>query len=266
MKQVTVQLADARSLPLADRSVDLVFGSPPYCDARTYGIDADRTRDEWVAFMVDCTREALRVSRGPVGWVVAEVGNTGTACDRLRIAMEDEGVRVLRSCIWTANKPPTNAGRFFSNTWEYILWFTHTWPLPHFSVAEIATEMKHATGGAFRQRGKDGQRRAGSSYPTHKVRKTMPNVKHVPVGGGLMGSPLACENEAPYPVGVVEYFALPMIPPGGTVCDPFSGSGTTAAVAIKNGRNATCFDIRQSQVELSQRRIDEAMATVEVKR
>ena len=28
--------ADARRLPLPDRSVDLVFGSPPYVDARLY--------------------------------------------------------------------------------------------------------------------------------------------------------------------------------------------------------------------------------------
>jgi hypothetical protein len=33
-------VGDAVRLPLADQSVDFVFGSPPYCDARTYGIDA----------------------------------------------------------------------------------------------------------------------------------------------------------------------------------------------------------------------------------
>lgn len=33
---------DAAMIPLADHSVDLIFGSPPYCDARTYGIGAQR--------------------------------------------------------------------------------------------------------------------------------------------------------------------------------------------------------------------------------
>ena len=36
----TLLQADALHLPLADKSVDLVLGSPPYCDARTYGIGA----------------------------------------------------------------------------------------------------------------------------------------------------------------------------------------------------------------------------------
>ena len=42
--------------------------------------------------------------------------------------------------------------------------------------------------------------------------------------------------------------------------DPFSGSGTTAAVAIRNGRNAIAFDTRESQVELTKRRVDESLA------
>ena len=70
---VTILHADAEHLPLADRSVDLVFGSPPYCDARTYGIKAQRKCVEWVEWMLRCTAEAQRVCRGPVLWVAAGV-------------------------------------------------------------------------------------------------------------------------------------------------------------------------------------------------
>lgn len=43
---------DAVHLPLPDRSVDLVFGSPPYIDARTYGIKAQRACQEWIDWML----------------------------------------------------------------------------------------------------------------------------------------------------------------------------------------------------------------------
>jgi DNA modification methylase len=72
-----------------------------------------------------------------------------------------------------------------------------------------------------------------------------------------MGSPLAHENEAPYPEKLVEAFLLSYCPPGGIVLDPFCGSGTTMAVAQKHGRRWIGIDCRESQFNLSDRRIEE---------
>jgi len=44
-------------------------------------------------------------------------------------------------------------------------------------------------------------------------------------------------------------------PPGGTVCDPFSGTGTTAKITVENGRNFVGCDIRQNQVDLALKRL-----------
>lgn len=55
--------ADVVHLPLPDRSVDLVFGSPPYIDARSYGIKAQRNCQEWIDWMLVVTEEACRVSK-----------------------------------------------------------------------------------------------------------------------------------------------------------------------------------------------------------
>ena len=81
------------------------------------------------------------------------------------------------------------------------------------------------------------------------------NVIHCKAGGGHMGSKLAHENEAPFPEKLAEAFVLSFCPPGGTVMDPFCGSGTTLAVAKKHGRNAIGIDIRASQGELTGRRL-----------
>lgn len=83
------------------------------------------------------------------------------------------------------------------------------------------------------------------------------NVIHCKIGGGKMGSCLAHENEAPYPERLAEFFIRSFCPPGGIVLDPFSGSGTTASVAQKCGREFIAIDVRESQVDLTQRRLVE---------
>ncbi len=81
------------------------------------------------------------------------------------------------------------------------------------------------------------------------------NLIHCKAGGNNMGSRLAHDNEAPFPERLAEFFVLSFAPPGGLVCDPFSGSGTTATVCKRHGRNFTGCDIRESQVLLSRKRV-----------
>lgn len=64
-----------------------------------------------------------------------------------------------------------------------------------------------------------------------------------------MGSKLAHDGEAPFPEGLVEPFINVLTRPGELVCDPFLGTGTTAAVAARLGRRFVGFDFRESQVE-----------------
>jgi DNA modification methylase len=85
------------------------------------------------------------------------------------------------------------------------------------------------------------------------------DVIHLSVGGGKIGDRLAHETEAPYPEQLCEFFIKSFCPPGGIVCDPMCGSGTTVAVAVKNDRRGIGCDIRQSQVELSEKRIVRAL-------
>lgn len=87
------------------------------------------------------------------------------------------------------------------------------------------------------------------------------NVIRCVVGGNQMGSKLAHENEAPFPARLAEFFVRSFCPPGGTVLDRFSGSGTTVATAMKLGRGGIAIDIRKSQAELTLRRLAEVGAT-----
>jgi hypothetical protein len=81
------------------------------------------------------------------------------------------------------------------------------------------------------------------------------NVVRARVGGGHMGSRLCHDNEAPFPEVLATFFVRSFAPEGGKVGDCFSGSGTTAAVALKWGRKALCCDLRRSQVDLTAKRL-----------
>lgn len=81
---------------------------------------------------------------------------------------------------------------------------------------------------------------------------------HTIVGGGVMGGDaFSSQNEAPFPESLCEFFVKSFCPPGGVCCDPFSGSGTTGAVSVRNGRKFIGCDLRPSQVDLGNRRIEQ---------
>lgn len=246
--------ADAGRLPLPDRSCDLVIGSPPYLECRDYGIAAGRRLDAWIDWMLGVTREALRVSKGLVLWVCAGDGGLRyrPGPEGLLYRAHREGIPTLRPDYWRANKPPTGTKRWFTNTMEYVLAFGEP---SHFNPVPLATSVKYRGGGAFRMRGRSGARVGGSNYPTHGIRRTVPNCFYVPVGGGRMGHALASENEAPFPVGVPHRFVVTCSPPGGLVLDPFGGGGTTAQAALQAGRRCVTADLRMNQCELAMRRL-----------
>lgn len=88
------------------------------------------------------------------------------------------------------------------------------------------------------------------------------NVIDCKVGGGQMGSKLAHENEAPFPLELAAFFVRSFCPPGGVCCDPFAGSGTTGHACLDEGRRFIGCDLRRSQVLLTQRRLENVTPTL----
>ena len=282
---VKIDLADAEHLPLEDQSVDLVFGSPPYCDARTYGIGAQRDCDDWINWMLAVTREACRVSRGLVLWVCAGVTRDHCywpACEGLLYEWWRQQGQCWRPAYWHRVGIPGSGGKqWLASRIEYVLAFKKNHgPLAWADNTANGHPPKWGPGGELSYRDQAGKRinnlgeiikqdtharhnggkRVGGAprYGLRETAKANPgNVIDIPVGGGKLGHPLAHENEAPFPLKLAEWFIRGWCPPNGTVCDPFSGSGTTAHAAYNLGRNARCFDIRVNQVVLGRKRLME---------
>lgn len=253
-----LQVGDAEKLDFPDDMFDLVIGSPPYLKARLYNSpDIAREFSEWVKFMMRCTLEATRVSKGPVLWVVSGTGATNYIPGPEALVADvfrNTDLYVLRPNIWTKNAAPTGGG-WFSNDWEYVLAFAKKVPLTTWNPEELATPMKYKSGGHFRQRKQSGERSRGSDYPDHEMRKRPSNVHYVTVGGGHMGWKDATEvSEAPFPEKLVARFIRALTNPGDKVLDPFSGSATSPCVAEILGRVGYGIDIRPDQIEKSKAR------------
>ena len=63
-------------------------------------------------------------------------------------------------------------------------------------------------------------------------------------------SPYTSAHFATFPPDLIEPCILAGCPPGGTVLDPFGGSGTTAGVALKHGRNAILCELNPDYAAL----------------
>ena len=67
--------------------------------------------------------------------------------------------------------------------------------------------------------------------------------------------PFSGAHFACYPTKLVEPCILAGCPVGGTVLDPFAGSGTTGEVAIAHGRRAVLIEMNPAYCELAKRRL-----------
>lgn len=272
-------------------SCDLIFGSPPYELARLYLEDGEptgaaRPTEEWVAWMVEVFKESLRVCRGLVAFVVEGQTKDYRYSGGPALLWAD----LIRAGICTRKAPifqrvgiPGSGGPdWWRNDYEFVLCATRGGRLPWSDNTAVGRPPKWHLGGEMSNRTVNGSRanaRPGRGAARALPQKANPgnvaeqqvytaaevaalvggesDVLRCIVGGGLMGSELAHQNEAPFPEELAERFVRSFCPEGGLVIDCFSGSGTTAAVCRKWGRSFVGCDLRRSQVELTRRRIEE---------
>lgn len=255
-----IELGDARSLRFADDYFDLVFTSPPYEAQRKYGeLGFNLKGDDWVQWCADCYLESLRVCRGLVCYVVEgctrnfRYSNTPL---KLAVELERRGVLLRKPAIFRRQGIPGTGGPdYLRNDYEFIICGTKRGRLEWSNNTAMGKPTKKQRDRKISNYMANGKRKSGV-YRDPDIANPG-NVIWSPVGYKRMGWDGSHLNEASFPECLVEFFVLSFCKPGGHVLDPFSGSGTTIAVALKNGRNGIGIDKRKSQVKLGRKRLAE---------
>lgn len=159
--------ADAVRLPLPDASCDLVLGSPPYIDCRLYledgvNLGIARKSEAWVQWMLDVSREAVRVSRGAVLWVVAgktEDRNYQPGPEGLIWEWYKAGGFQECPCYWHRVGICGSGGdQWFRKDVEYVIAFKREPKFPWSDNTANGHPPKWAPGGAMSHRLSDGTR------------------------------------------------------------------------------------------------------------
>ena len=151
-------VADARSLPLRDNSVDLVVTSPPYWRKRDYRvagqIGQESSPQAYVNNLVDAMREWRRLL-SPWGSVFVNIGDTyhnGTLAatpSRLEIAAQADGWTLRNRIIWAKDSGmPDPAKDRLKNRHEHILHFTSRRRGYYYDQFGYATKYGNGTGPA----------------------------------------------------------------------------------------------------------------------
>ncbi len=65
------------------------------------------------------------------------------------------------------------------------------------------------------------------------------------------------------PIKLMQYLVRLITPPGGTVIDPFMGSGTTGIAAYREGCEFIGIELEQEYYDIAQRRISHARSNIQ---
>ena len=153
---------------------------------------------------------------------------------RLALALQADGWYLRQDIIWQKENPmPESVKDRCTKAHEYIFLLSKS---PKYYYDHVAMQEPVVTN----------TRKANGELYESRNRRSVWTVNTKPFKGA---------HFAVYPPELIEPCILAGCPNGGTVLDPFGGSGTTAGVAMKNGRNAVLCELNPDYVDIMDKRI-----------
>ncbi|HMK79116.1 MAG TPA: site-specific DNA-methyltransferase [Xanthobacteraceae bacterium] len=257
-----IKAGDARNLAFVkDRSVHLIVTSPPYFNLKPYNSDCNGSQlgriasyENFLAELDTVWRECHRVlvPGGRVCCVIGDILVPRKTDGRHRILPLPADIMVRSRDIGFDTLTP-------------ILWF------------KIGNRTNEAGGGSSGYYGKPYQpgaiikndfehilmlRKPGAYRQTTMLQKSLSMLQRDemdlwqrPFWSDIRGASLRNGHPAPYPVELAERLIRMYSFAGDVVLDPFGGSGSTAAAAVRTGRSSILVDIEESYVDLAARKV-----------
>lgn len=277
---------------LPAKTANTCVTSPPYWNLRDYGVEGqiglEETPEIFLAKLVEVFREVRRVLRDD-GTLWVNMGDTWGKNKqmlgmpwRLAFALQADGWFLRQDIIWAKTNPmPESVRDRCTKSHEYVFLLSKKpkYYFDHAAIREPAVYTGANRGVGFghgtdkdsrgreRVSNRDNFRREGSkraqvipgqTVGTHRADRadTAPDGMRAKRNiWSLATRPFAGAHFATFPPELVEPCILAGCPQGGTVLDPFGGSGTTAGVALALGRKAILCELNPEYAEFVPQRV-----------
>jgi DNA modification methylase len=288
-------LEELKKLP--DQCVQTCVTSPPYFGLRDYGVDGqiglEETLEEYVGQIVDVFREVRRclrddgtlwlnlgdsysaggrggggkqdTNKGSINlgaWKVAGYGQKqllGVPC-KVAFVLQADGWILRQDIIWHKPNPmPESVTDRCTKAHEYIFLLSKS-PTYYYDHEALKEPSKYP----------NDDRKARSAIsdkrmPTELIAGVRPGSQTYPFRNRrsvwtVTTKPYKGAHFATFPPDLIEPCILAGAPVDGVVLDPFLGSGTTAMVAKKLGRQYLGIELNPEYMKLAHTRITTAQA------
>lgn len=283
---------------LPDASAQTCVTSPPYFGLRDYGVDGqiglEQTPDAYVSEMVAVFREVRRVLKddgtlwlnlgdsyandgkwgGSTGGKHASGlhGNTGVGRERkftgmkpkdligipwrVAFALQSDGWYLRQDIIWHKPNPmPESVRDRCTKAHEYVFLLSKS-ERYYFDYEAIREQAVKGHAGSSFDKGKTAKHQLGRASTAERKDDGLRTKRSV---WSVSVKPYKGAHFATFPADLIEPCILAGAPRGGTVLEPFSGSGTTLAVADKHGRKAVGIELNPKYCDLAVARFCSAL-------
>lgn len=229
---------------MKQKSVDLIFADPPYNIGKNFGNNQDHWSDayayvEWCKSWID---ECMRVLKDNGTFYFMTATQHMPYID----VFVSEKYHVLSRIVWAYDSSGVQSKKMFGSLYEPILMISKsTGSQVVFNAQDIMVEAKT---GAKRKL-IDYRKDPPQPYNTQKVPGNVWNFSRVRFKMDEYEN-----HPTQKPEALLDRIIKASSNPGDIVLDPFAGSFTTSAVAVRNGRHAIGIDINREYFEIGIRR------------
>ena len=236
MPKIDLRCGDSVELfkDIEDSSIDVVIADPPYNLGKNYGNNHDlKGFDEYIEFTKTWLSEAQRVLK-PAGTIYVFMGVRFISY-LYDILDRDLGMFFNSWIVWHYTQG-LGKTKGLSPRHDDILMFTKSSKFK-FNLDGVRVPQKY-----YRARNNMRGANPGDVWKFSHVHYCNPNRQNHPTQK---------------PEGIIERMIMASSDEGGTILDPFSGSGTTLRVSQQLKRNAIGFELNPDYVDMTHLRLKE---------